>query len=75
MKIGDPLTAPQAQHGPLQLVKFHYEGGGDGLSDADAYAYGTSGASLDGAHCATCQRREGAEMSRYARLMKLRYKL
>jgi hypothetical protein len=56
-------------------VKFHYEGGGDGLSDADAYAYGTSGASLDGAHCATCQRREGAEMSRYARLMKLRYKL
>ncbi|WP_239152359.1 polymorphic toxin-type HINT domain-containing protein [Virgisporangium aliadipatigenens] len=67
-------TSPQPEHFPA-LVVFHFEHGGHRLTPAERAAYGTSGASLNGANCAQCQRQQGNRLMRYVQKMRKKFGL
>lgn len=62
--VSGTKTAPQAQHEP-SLSEVHYDHGGADMSSAEKKAYSNSPESLDGANCAQCQSREGAQQRQY----------
>ena len=64
-QVSGTTTAPSPQHDPA-LVKHYYEGGGKNMTPQERAAYARSPESLNGTQCLTCQRREGAELSRYS---------
>ncbi|HEZ1706944.1 TPA: polymorphic toxin MafB class 1 [Neisseria meningitidis] len=64
IQIFGTKTAPSPQHEP-PLVKHYYEHGGHSMSNADRAKHARE--SIKGTQCLTCQRKEGAMMSRYSR--------
>ena len=64
IQISGTKTAPSPQHEP-PLVKHYYEHGGHSMSNADRAKHARE--SIKGTQCLTCQRKEGAMMSRYSR--------
>ena len=64
IQISGTKTAPSPQHEP-PLVKHYYEHGGHTMSNADRAKHARE--SIKGTQCLTCQRKEGAMMSRYSR--------
>ncbi|MBP1473704.1 RHS repeat-associated core domain-containing protein [Frateuria sp. MAH-13] len=62
--VSGTRTSPQAQHEP-PLSEVNYEHGGAGMSSAEKKAYSNNPESLDGANCAQCQSREGAQQRQY----------
>ena len=64
IQISGTKTAPSPQHEP-PLVKHYYEHGGHTMSNADRAKHAKE--SIKGTQCLTCQRKEGAMMSRYSR--------
>ena len=63
-QISGTKTAPSPQHEP-PLVKHYYEQGGHSMTNAERAKYARE--SINGTQCLTCQRKEGASMSRYSR--------
>jgi error-prone DNA polymerase len=65
-QVSGTPSAPSPQHDP-PLVKHYYENGGAQMTDAQRRSYGRSPEAFNGTQCLTCQRREGAALSRYSR--------
>ena len=57
-------TAPSPQHEPA-LSQHYYDHGGHAMSREDRIKHAQE--SINGTQCLTCQRREGAKMSRYSK--------
>jgi hypothetical protein len=71
MISGTP-TQPEPEHNP-PLVEHYYEHGGHEMTDEERRAYARSEEGIDGSSCKTCQRKQGAALSRKSRGYKKQY--
>ena len=73
LQISGTDTAPSPQHQPPLVVQY-YEHGGHKMTSEEGSQYARE-KGIKGSQCLTCQRREGAEMSRYSKKQKKKWKL
>jgi RHS repeat-associated protein len=66
LQISGTRTQPVPEHSP-SLLEHYYDEGGYAMTDAQRRAYASSEQAFDGTLCLTCQRRQGAALSRESR--------